>query len=219
MISSVDVITTITKTTNYTVPYETITKKTSSKLAGYVKVTTNGVDGEASKVERFTLLNGKVAEEEVLENTVLVAPVSEVVVVGTGKASYSSSVQNASASGFLWPLTTRGVITSYWGDGRNHGGIDIGVPNGTGVVAVKSGTVIEEGYRSDYGYYIVLDHGKGVKTKYAHNRGNSVTVGQQVSAGQVIAASGNTGRSTGPHLHFEVIINGTRVNPAPYVGL
>lgn len=219
MLANLDVITTITKTTNYTVPFETVTKKTSSKLAGYVKVTTSGVNGEATKTVRTVLLNGEVTEEELLNDTVLVVPVSEVVIVGTGKASYSSSIQNASASGFLWPLSTRGVITSYWGDGRNHGGIDIGVPSGTSVIAVKGGTVVEEGYRSDYGYYIVIDHGNGVKTKYAHNKANSVSVGQYVSAGQVIALSGNSGRSTGPHLHFEVIINGNRVNPAAYVGL
>ena len=218
-LAKADVVTTARKTTKYTVPFDTITKKTSSKLAGYVKVTTSGVKGTNQKVEELTLYNGEIINQNQLSDEVLVYPVNEVVVIGTGKASYTSAVQNASAQGFRWPLAVKGTITSYWGDGRNHQGIDVGVPTGTSILAVKGGTVVEAGYKSDYGYYVILDHGNGVKTRYAHNKANIVSAGDRVSAGQVIALSGNTGRSTGPHLHFEVIINGQRVNPAPYLGI
>ncbi|MBO5201037.1 MAG: peptidoglycan DD-metalloendopeptidase family protein [Clostridia bacterium] len=218
-ISTLDVVTTAVKKTAYTVPYETVTTRTSSQLAGYIKVTKSGVRGKNEKVEEITYLNGAVTATNKLSDVVVSSPVNEVIVIGTGKASYNSAYQNASTAGFKWPLTVKGTITSYWGDGRGHKGVDLAVPVGTKVLAVKGGTVVEARYTSDYGYHVTIDHGNGVKTRYAHNKYNTVSVGQTVSAGQVIAISGNSGRSSGPHLHFEVIINGTRVNPAPYIGL
>lgn len=218
-IDKVDVITVASTKTVYTVKYDTVTKKDSTKNAGYQAVITKGVNGSNQTVKEVTYLNGVATSEPVVSNVVLEYPINEVLLIGTKNVFITSTPQNASASGFKWPLAERGVITSYWGDGRGHHGVDIGVPQGTSVVAVKSGTVVEAGYRSDYGYYVTIDHGNGVKTKYAHNSRNTVEVGQPVSAGQLIALSGNTGRSTGPHLHFEVIINGTRVDPAYYINL
>ena len=218
-ISTLDVVTTAVKKTAYTVPYETVTTRTSSQLAGYIKVTKSGVRGRNEKVEEITYLNGAVTATNKLSDVVVSSPVNEVIVIGTGKASYNSAYQNASTAGFKWPLTVKGTITSYWGDGRGHKGVDLAVPVGTKVLAVKGGTVVEVRHTSDYGYHVTIDHGNGVKTRYAHNKYNTVSVGQTVSAGQVIAISGSSGRSSGPHLHFEVIINGTRVNPAPYIGL
>lgn len=216
-INNLDVVTVATKTTILTVSYDTQTRKDTSKNAGYSKVISKGVNGESKRVETVTYLNGKVSSEPEVEEIILKYPINEVIVVGTKNVYVTGTPQNASASGFKWPLAIRGVITSYWGDGRGHKGVDIGVPEGTQVVAVKGGTVVEQGYRSDYGWYVTIDHGNGVKTKYAHNKRNVVSVGQTVSAGQLIALSGNTGRSTGPHLHFEVIINGKRVDPSIYI--
>lgn len=218
-INKMDVVTVATKKTVYAVKYDTETKKDSTKNAGYVSVVTKGINGENQKMEQVTYLNGVATSEPVVSEVVLKFPVNEVKLIGTKNIYVHSAPQNASASGFKWPLATRGVITSYWGDNRGHKGVDIAVPTGTKVLAVKAGTVVEQGYRTDYGYYVLIDHGNGVKTRYAHNSQNLVEVGKYVTANQVIALSGNTGRSTGPHLHFEVIINGNRVNPASFINL
>ena len=99
-----------------------------------------------------------------------------------------------------------------------HQGIDIGMPMGTPICAVKDGTVSSAVYgTSGYGYYIILDHGDGVQTLYAHCSQLLVVPGTEVTKGQVIAKVGSTGRSTGPHVHFEVRINGEAVDPSPYL--
>lgn len=223
-ISALDVKTVAVTNRTYTVEYETVAKKDSSKNAGYQSVITEGINGLGQTTEEVTYLNGKAVSDPVVTKIITRAPVDEVVVVGTKNVYVTSAPQNASSSGFKWPLSTRGVLTSDYGASRHggaksHGGIDIGVPVGTSVFAVKSGTVAEAGYDSSYGYFVVIDHGNGLKTRYAHNNKNVVSVGQTVSAGQLIALSGNTGRSTGPHLHFEVILNGNRVNPGYYLNL
>jgi murein DD-endopeptidase MepM/ murein hydrolase activator NlpD len=98
-----------------------------------------------------------------------------------------------------------------------HEGIDISVGSGTAVAAVAGGTVILAGWNGGYGNLVVIDHGGGISTAYAHNSSVSVGVGQVVGQGQTIAASGNTGSSTGPHVHFEVRINGAAVDPLGYL--
>ena len=123
-----------------------------------------------------------------------------------------------------WPL--HGPITSPFGMRLNpfgggntefHPGIDIGVDVGTTVAAAAAGRVIIAGWVSGYGEYIAIDHGGGISTGYGHLSQFYVTVGQDVQRGQAIGASGNTGRSTGPHLIFEVRRNGTPVDPNPYL--
>ena len=123
----------------------------------------------------------------------------------------------ASAAGYVWPV--HGVLTSSygWRWGRMHEGIDIAVSNGTPVVAAAAGTVIVAGWMGGYGNLVVVDHGGGVSTAYGHNTSVAVGVGQQVAQGQLIAYSGNTGNSTGPHVHFEVRINGAAVDPLGYL--
>lgn len=120
---------------------------------------------------------------------------------------------------FQWPVSTGGTVTSTFGPrwGSIHAGLDIACPIGTPILAGESGTVIASYLSSSAGEYIVIDHGGGVVTEYMHNSTRLVSVGDQVSRGQVIAYSGNTGFSTGPHCHFGVRINGTRVDPAPYL--
>ncbi len=122
-----------------------------------------------------------------------------------------------SAAGLVWPLS--GTLTSGFGYrwGRMHEGIDISVPEGTPVRAAKSGTVILASYYGGYGNYICVDHGGGLSTCYAHLSGYASSSGQRVSQGQVIGYSGNTGSSTGPHLHFEVRINGAAQDPMGYL--
>ncbi|MBI2050562.1 MAG: M23 family metallopeptidase [Parcubacteria group bacterium] len=122
----------------------------------------------------------------------------------------------AAAGAFNWPTTAR-RITQYF-RGWRHTGIDIGNKTGQPVYAADDGVVTTSGWNSGgYGYYVIIDHGNGIQTLYAHNSKNGVSVGDRVSKGGVIAAIGSTGRSTGPHVHFEVRVNGTRVNPLDYL--
>mgnify|MGYP000490149102 CR=1 FL=1 len=122
-----------------------------------------------------------------------------------------------------WPVS--GVITSGFGwrehpiFGRQifHSGIDIGVDEGTPVHAADSGTVVYSGWMDGYGYAVVIDHGNGISTLCAHNSDLAVSEGQSVSKGTVIAYAGSTGNATGPHVHFEVRVNGDPVNPLGYL--
>ena len=101
--------------------------------------------------------------------------------------------------------------------GSFHKGVDWYVPQGTTVTAAAAGTVTRAGWFADYGYCVDITHSNGTMTRYAHLSSINVRVGQSVSQGQAIAASGNTGYSTGPHLHFEIWVGGTAVNPLNYV--
>jgi len=118
---------------------------------------------------------------------------------------------------FIWPVS--GTFTSPFGYrwGRLHAGIDIAVPEGTPVRAADGGTVAIAGWTGGYGNYTCVNHGRGISTCYGHQSRIAVSVGQSVSQGQVIGYSGNTGHSTGPHVHFEVRINGNPVDPMGYL--
>ncbi|WP_424697915.1 murein hydrolase activator EnvC family protein [Gaiella sp.] len=123
-----------------------------------------------------------------------------------------------SGSGVLgWPVS--GPVTSGFGVrwGRMHEGIDIAVGEGTPVRAAAAGTVIYAGWMSGYGNLVAVDHGNGLSTAYAHNSSLAVSVGQSVAAGEIVSYSGNTGNSTGPHVHFEVRVNGSAVDPLGYL--
>jgi murein DD-endopeptidase MepM/ murein hydrolase activator NlpD len=126
-----------------------------------------------------------------------------------------------------WPVPSVQRITSYFGyrsdpfSGRKkmHKGIDIGAPAGTAIIAAEQGVVVVASWNSGYGNTVIIDHGKDVQTWYAHIRNGGIKVrrGQQVNRGDKIAEVGTTGQSTGNHLHFEVRLNGTAVNPLGYV--
>ena len=106
----------------------------------------------------------------------------------------------------------------FTGQTKGHTGIDIAVPTGTPVRAALPGVVTKATYNAGgYGYYVMIDHGNGMVTLYAHNSKLLVNVGDTVEAGDTVSLSGSTGRSTGPHLHFEVRVNGQRVNPRSYL--
>ena len=122
-----------------------------------------------------------------------------------------------SAQGLIWPVN--GPVTSPFGYrwGRLHAGIDIGVPYGTPIHAAAAGTVVLAGWTGGYGNYTCIDHGGGLATCYAHQSSYAVSAGAQVSQGQVIGYVGSTGHSFGAHLHFEVRINGTPVDPLGYL--
>lgn len=127
---------------------------------------------------------------------------------------------------YTWPVAT-GSITSYFGSrtaptagaSTNHQGIDISVPIGTSVMAAMAGTVQEKGYDKARGYYVELDHGNGITSLYQHLITMvSYAVGTSINEGQKIALSGNSGVSTGPHLHFEIQQNDVAVNPLEFKG-
>jgi murein DD-endopeptidase MepM/ murein hydrolase activator NlpD len=122
-----------------------------------------------------------------------------------------------SAAGLIWPVN--GPVTSPFGYrwGRLHAGIDIGAPSGTPIHAAAAGTVVLAAWTGGYGNYTCIDHGGGLATCYAHQSSYAVSSGSQVSQGQVIGYVGNTGHSFGAHLHFEVRINGTPVDPLGYL--
>lgn len=129
----------------------------------------------------------------------------------TAKASAPSS----------WPLTERGFVTQGLLDGeggqQEHPGLDIAVPTDSYIRAAGAGTVVDVGEDSIYGRFVVLDHGDGYTTLYGHASLNLVQRGQRVRQNEVIALSGSTGRSTAPHLHFEVLLNGEAVDPLTLV--
>ena len=115
-----------------------------------------------------------------------------------------------------------GIITSRFGESSSrrtskHTGLDIGASTGTKIKACADGTVTFSGYKGSYGYMVVINHGNGIETYYAHCSKLYANVGDKISQGDVIAAVGNTGNSTGPHLHLEIRVNGIAYNPQNYL--
>lgn len=139
-----------------------------------------------------------------------------------GEAGTGTGGKETSPGATDSPLPVKGVVTSNYGwrhdpiDGgiRHHNGVDIAVPIGTRVKAIAAGTVKESGSHGGYGNLVSIDHGNGMVSLYGHNSQLEVRAGEQVQAGQTVALSGSTGRSTGPHLHFELWRNGVNVTEA-----
>ena len=139
------------------------------------------------------------------------------------EANKGNTVTTPSSKGYVNPVSGR-ISSPYgyrihpiYGTRKMHTGIDYAASSGTPVVSVKSGTVILRKYNSSYGNYIIVDHGGGISSLYAHLSGFAVSLGQSVEQGQKIGYVGSTGASTGPHLHFEIRVNGNHTNPANYV--
>jgi murein DD-endopeptidase MepM/ murein hydrolase activator NlpD len=132
-------------------------------------------------------------------------------------AQVGNTTSTVSSSGLIWPVS--GPITSPfgWRWGRMHQGIDIGVPSGTPIKAAAAGTILYCGWEEGYGNLVVIDHGGNIATAYGHQSSIAVTCGQHVDQGQTIGYVGCTGHCTGPHLHFEVRIDGNPVDPMGYL--
>jgi len=137
--------------------------------------------------------------------------------IQAAQRSSTVSVGGVSASGYIWPAAGPVTSTFGWRWGRMHEGIDIAAPSGTPIRSAAGGTVIYAGWLGGYGNLVVVDHGGGVSTAYAHMSSIASGNGQGVAQGQVIGYVGSTGHSTGPHLHFEVRINGQAVDPLGYL--
>lgn len=211
---------------NESTPYETEKVESSKLFRGDKRVIRKGVKGTDKVTYLVTYVDGVQTEAKEIDRVTLINPISEKVQVGTKRPSaYGGGGHVVVSKGkFVWPVSGLYTITSYYGSRRSgwHTGLDISGGNASGklVLAAESGTVelVKFSNRS-YGNQVVINHGNGVKTRYAHmlDGSISVSVGQRVSRGQAIGRVGNTGNSSGAHLHFEVIVNGNTVNPLPYI--
>ena len=166
--------------------------------------------------QRHALASTKQQEQDMIaEANALAAADASIRSQLAGAQSHADNTP--SAAGLIWPVN--GPVTSPfgWRWGRLHAGIDIGVPSGTPIHASASGTVVIAGWVSGYGNYTCIDHGGGLATCYGHQSSFATSVGARVSQGQVIGYTGCTGHCFGPHLHFEVRINGNPVDPLGYL--
>lgn len=142
----------------------------------------------------------------------------------SGGGGSSGGGSATSLSNLQWPVPSCTLITSRFGyrvapttgASTYHGGLDIGAGMGASIVAAGAGDVIYAGANGGYGNCVMIDHGNGVVTVYAHMSSIGVSYGQYVTAGQYVGAVGSTGVSTGPHCHFEIRINGAQTDPAAY---
>lgn len=195
------------KTIRKELPVETIYVDDSTLFVGESKVLVEG----RSQTKEITVVNTVSSDGEtsqrILEDRVVEDGVPRIVAVGTKeKPAYMMPVEGY-------------VFTSPFGQrwGRAHEGIDLAVPTGTVVAAAADGVVIQSGENGGYGISIYVDHGNGIITRYGHLSQAYAQVGREVKQGETIGLSGNTGNSTGPHLHFEIRIGDVAVNPANYV--
>ena len=227
--SPVRVKTMKTVTRYETVKYDTVKKNTSSLYKGTKKTLQKGKNGKMLVTELVTYIGSKKTYTATVSVKIITEPVDEIIQVGTKSNAYGGSY--SSSTGFIWPSRGAYSVSSHYGyrsanisGWSYHGGIDIvlgyGSSAGIPVVASASGTVVvaNSGWRG-YGHTVVIDHGNGIQTRYAHMYPGSITVrvGQKVYQGQQIGRIGSTGNSTGPHLHFELLIGGRKVNPYPYI--
>ncbi|WP_077369265.1 M23 family metallopeptidase [Anaerosalibacter sp. Marseille-P3206] len=193
--------------------YETKIEQNTSMYKNEKKVKVKGVKGKSNILAKVTKHNGVEVERKIIKEEIVSKPVDELIVKGTKKLPLT-----AATGAFILP--TRGSLSSRYGmrRGRMHKGIDLAARIGTPINAADGGTVTFAGYRGAYGYLVEVNHGNGFVTRYGHCSKIYVKKGTKVYKGQKIAAVGNTGRSTGPHLHFEVLKNGVHQNPSKYVG-
>lgn len=188
----------------------------STMYEGNTKVVQTGAAGQALVTADVVYVNGYEEGREVTSTTTVTEPVTRIVAVGT-----KPRPATLPTGSFSWPLT--GSISSgygwrtIFGAVEWHSGVDIVATTGTPISAADGGTVIYSGWRGSYGNVVIIDHGEGVHSYYAHCSSLLVSVGAQVYKGQQIALVGATGRVTGPHLHFEVRINNSDVNPLAYL--
>lgn len=207
------------------IDFQTIEINDDNEYQEYSKVTQEGEKGIESCIDKVSYVDGKEVSREQQSREVTKNPVDKNVIVGTRKR-VESTPDYAEGSGnsvgnLIWPVPYTKNITSEFGPrwGRMHTGIDIAANGiyGKNIIAADGGIVTATGCSSGYGNYVEISHGNGIKTLYAHASEIYVSVGMKVSQGQPVAAVGSSGNSTGPHCHFEVIVNGSNVNPENYV--
>ncbi len=195
------------------VPYEVEKINDDTIYENTTVVAREGKQGSARVLAKITKINGVETEKQVIESETIEAPVAQVEKIGTKKRPPTTG-----SGTFINP--TFGSLSSRYGArwGRRHTGIDIAGSYNSNIKAADGGVVTYSGWMSGYGNYVVINHENGYQTAYGHCASLCVSVGDRVAKGDVIAKMGNTGRSTGTHLHFEVKKNGAYVDPLGYVG-
>lgn len=212
----------IVKTVNYTedIAFETVQIKNSSLYKTQTKVKTAGQKGKKDITAQVTYIDGVQVSKKIISEKVTKQPVTKEVYVGTKALPSSTSTSPLAGKGaFIRPINGGYTSCAYRGY-RGHTGVDLTMhgAHGKPVYASASGTVISAGWSGGYGKTVRIQHSGGIVTVYAHLSSINVSVGQSVYQGQQIGRIGSTGNSTGPHLHFEVRVNGTAVNPMKYIG-
>lgn len=202
------------------IPYDTEIRKDKKLRRGVEKVITEGENGTKLFKYEITSVNGIVTDKKILSKRIVEKPKTKVIASGlaTRTRRIAASSRSDGGGNLIWPA--HGPISSpfgYRGGGEFHTGMDIDADTGDPVVAAASGTVALAGWDGSYGKCILIDNGNGMVTRYAHLSRYSVSEGEKVGRGDYIGAVGSTGRSTGSHLHFEVIIGGEVRNPIKYL--
>ncbi|MGL4338108.1 MAG: peptidoglycan DD-metalloendopeptidase family protein [Turicibacter sp.] len=180
--------------------YETEYIDDETMLKGQTKVTQEGKSGETLIRTQLKYVNGQAGESVVVEETQLSEPVKEVIIRGT------KVISGVGTGDWVWPTTTRKINNGYLGY-AGHYALDIAATTGQAIYAADSGTVVSAGRDGAYGISILINHKNGYYTRYAHLSSADVSAGDKVEAGQTIGGAGNTGNSTGTHLHFEIRTN------------
>ncbi len=195
----------------YEIPYNTTIVEDEKLPEGTEVCTQEGVVGKGVRKAVTFYENGVKKHDVDPISSVVEAPVDKIIVKGTGKMA------GLAKNSLPWP--SEGTFTSAYGRrwGRNHNGIDIAAKPGTPIYAPAMGTVTYSATRSGYGNYIMIDHGNGYVTTYAHMTARNVNEGDVVLQGDLIGTVGSTGRVTGPHLHFEILLDGKYVDPMLYI--
>ena len=195
------------------IDYETVEKKSDEIYEGETKVQTKGKKGKKVITARVEKSNGKESTKVPIVEKVEKEPTTEVVLVGTKERP-----PTIGSGKYIYPVTNYRISSPFgarWG--RNHNGVDLACPMGSDVMAADGGTVTWAGYKGSFGYLVIIDHQNGMETYYGHNSKLLVKEGDKVYQGYHIAESGSTGRSTGPHCHFEIRVNGQSVDPMKYL--
>ncbi|KUO65889.1 MAG: hypothetical protein APF84_01120 [Gracilibacter sp. BRH_c7a] len=205
----------IQKTVEESMPYTTVYEYDPSLYQGQMIVKKAGTYGSRQVTYRITEINGREKARETLAEKIMLKPQNRIVIRGTKPIEVSRGGGNI--VGLEWPI--RGVITSGYGyRGREfHNAIDISGVTGTPVKAAEDGVVTFAAWQGNYGNSIVLNHGNGLTTRYSHLSAMTVSVGTKARRGEIIGQVGSTGRSSGPHLDFEVRVNGLSRNPLAYL--
>ncbi len=200
-----------------TIPFEQIEEESDEHPMGAVVVSQEGVDGAREAYYDYVYIDGEMEERVLVEEltTVVTEPVPQITQIGTRDLSLEIPEGGFGGS---WIFPVPSSTYSSRGMSEYHRGFDINATTGEPIFATQGGTVVTSGWHYSFGNHIVIDHGGGVQSLYAHCSALYVSVGQQVGQGQHIAAVGSTGNSTGPHLHLEVTVNGALVDPVGYVG-
>ncbi len=195
------------------IKYKTVYKKDSSLYENVEKVVQKGSDGKRVVTAEITRENGKEVNKKVLKSETIKKAVKKIVIKGTKKLP-----KTAPTGKFIMPVSGYTLTSEFgWRWGRNHDGLDLACPTGTPIYASDGGTVVYAGWYSGYGLFVEIDHGSGMRTRYGHCSAIHVKVGDKVYQGQKIADVGNTGNSYGSHCHFEIVKNGTPVDPFNYL--